>query len=219
MMVLRNFKSNIKTLIQLANTSRTKTLIGNNSYQHNWYSSSDKRVFLSDKYDHFTLENIYSLSKNLSNNILANYNKTSLNGEKIAVLCSNNYTYLVSILAIWMANGVPLGLNKLYPNNLIEYFINDSKCKLVINGINEAEEPTQSQKDLNTLLDKQRVINYKLTENSFYLTNRTTSSITDLEALSGFKRLLNDDKNKEALILYTSKLFAIYLLSLNLVTI
>ena len=169
------------------------------------HSSPSSKIFLNDKYDNFTYNDIFHLSKTLSNNILSNLNKTDLNGEKIAVLCSNNYTYLVSILAIWMSNGVPLGLNKQYPNNLIEYFINDSKCKLVLNGI-DTNSQDQSL-ELDKLLEKYRVVNYKLNENEFYTTkNKINNSSNDSDVLNSFNNLLNTDKNRQAVILYTSKL-------------
>ena len=100
------------------------------------YSSTNanSKLSLRDKYKEFTFEEIHRLSKKLSEDLCSNLNRSDLKGEKIAVLCANNYTYLISLLGIWMANGVPLGLNKLYPNHLLEYFINDSKCKLIING-------------------------------------------------------------------------------------
>ena len=67
------------------------------------------KIFLQDKYAKFTFDEINRLSTKLSSDLLAKMNRNDLNGEKIAVLCGNNYTYLISILAIWMANGVPLG--------------------------------------------------------------------------------------------------------------
>ncbi|CAF0935488.1 unnamed protein product [Brachionus calyciflorus] len=160
---------------------------------------SDK-VFLTDKYDKFTFNQIFNLSNKLSQNLSNHYEKSDLNGEKIAVLCSNNYTYLISCLAVWMSNGVPLGINKNYPNNLIEYFINDSKCKLVINGITGQE--TNSH-ELNTLLDKNKVINLELNESTFYKEIPQTLVSNPYEKI---QNLLNLDemRQKEGIILYTS---------------
>ncbi len=164
-------------------------------------------IFLKDKYSNFTLQQLNGLSKTLSQDLLKKLNVTDLKGERIAVLCSNNYTYMVSLMAIWQANGVPLGLNKQYPSNLIEYFLNDSKCKLVINGIG----PEELQKDsgaftdstrLDVLLDKQKVFNHKIVENEFFKT--TELSPVSENSLDHFRGLLNKDLNKEALILYTS---------------
>jgi len=165
------------------------------------FSSSSAPIFLKDKYSNFSLQQLNGLSKTLSQSLLKNLNVTDLKGERIAVLCSNNYTYMLSLMAIWQANGVPLGLNKQYPSNLIEYFLDDSKCKLVINGIG----PDELQKDsdrLNTLLDKQKVINYKIVENEFFKT--AEESLIAENSLDFFRGLLNKDLNKEALILYTS---------------
>jgi long-subunit acyl-CoA synthetase (AMP-forming) len=174
------------------------------------YSTShtnNDRVFLNDKYSSFTFGDLNRLSSKLSNDLLSNLNKKDLNGEKIAVLCANNYTYLISILAIWKANGVPLGLNKQYPNNLVEYFLNDSKCKLVINGQeNETNQSSLSEHDKKfvQLLSRYNVINYKVNESAFYNSNSIENNEED--ALLNFRNLLDLDevKNREGLILYTS---------------
>lgn len=160
---------------------------------------SDK-FFLSDKYHKFSFNQVYNLSNILSKNLLDQYEKNDLNGEKIAVLCSNNYTYLISCLAVWMSNGVPLGINKNYPTNLIEYFINDSKCKLVINGTNGQE---QNPNELNNLLEEKEIINFQLNEASFY------QQVPETQVHNSFEKIRNlldleEMKPKEGLILYTS---------------
>lgn len=168
-------------------------------------TQNTNKVFLHDKYDKFTFDQLFQLSKKLSQDLLNNSSKSNLNGEKIAVLCSNNYTYLISILAVWMSNGVPLGINKSYPNNLIEYFINDSKCKLVINGTGQTDPQDQQQNsDLDSLLSKYKVVNYKLNESNFYKTQLSPNS--DQDSLESIRNLLNleESKTKEGLILYTS---------------
>ena len=173
-------------------------------------NKSMSKIFLQDKFDHFSYSRLDHLSKKLSDDLLSSYNKQNLDGEKIAVLCANNYTYLVSVLAIWKAGGVPLGLNKTYPTNLLEYFINDSKCKLAINGISDEVDATAASSDsaIGDLLDKHKIINYKLVENKFHLNseNNENDLKKNSESLENFRRLLNleDRKNKEAMILYTS---------------
>lgn len=97
--------------------------------------SSVQKPAFEDKYRRLTFGEVHRLSCKLRDDLCSHLNKPDLGGEKIAVLCANNYSYLVSVLGIWMANGVPIGLNKLYPNHLLEYFINDSKSRLVVNGI------------------------------------------------------------------------------------
>lgn len=160
---------------------------------------SDK-TFITDKYDKFSFNQVYNLSNVLSKKLLNQYEKTDLNGEKIAVLCSNNYTYLISCLAVWMSNGVPLGINKNYPTNLIEYFIQDSKCKLVINGTSDQE---QNSTELNNLLDKNKIINFQLFESSFY------RQISETVCQNSFEKIQNlldleEMKQREGIILYTS---------------
>lgn len=114
---------------------RVKSPVSNILIRNKSTIQAGTQLSLVDKYRAFTIDDIHRLSHKLSEDLCASLNRSDLGGEKIAVLCANNYTYLISILGIWMANGVPIGLNKLYPNHLIEYFINDSKCKLLINGL------------------------------------------------------------------------------------
>jgi len=191
----------------LVNMQKTYSrLITNKNFNLNFHTTEivnrNEKIFLRDKYSEFTLGQLSGLSKNLSKNLLKNLNCNDLKGEKIAVLCSNNYTYLVSLMAIWQANGVPLGLNKNYPPNLLEYFINDSKCKLVVNGVSPDE--TKSNADtLNSLLEKQNVHNYQLIENEYFRMD-TSNEVAPENSLDYFRGLLNKDLEKEALILYTS---------------
>ena len=169
-------------------------------------SNLDNKIFLQDKYSAFNFRKLNVLSTSLRNQLLNNLNSTDLNGERIAVLCSNNYTYLISLLAIWKANGVPLCLNKSYPINLVEYFLNDSKCKLVINGtgLEDAQTP---ESPIESLLDKHRVVNYRLLENEFFkdeknlIEDEETKSQNSLDTI---KSLLNQNLEKESVILYTS---------------
>lgn len=164
-------------------------------------AGNTERVFLRDKYSQHTMKDLTSLSKSLSKDLLNRLGVDDLKGERVAVLCANNYTYLVSLMAIWQANGVPLGINKNYPSNLIEYFLSDSKSRLVINGIN-SNDNNESSSELNSIFQEKKVHNHKLIENEFF---KTASSKTDTEdSVDFFRGLLNKNKEKEALILYTS---------------
>ncbi len=179
-------------------------LKANQIYNLSTNKVENNKLFLTDQYSSFTYGDLNSLSSKLSSQLLSSLNSNDLNGEKIAVLCSNNYTYLVSLLAIWKANGVPLGLNKTYPINLIEYFLNDSKCKLAINGIGP-EETKNSNEALDSLLSNQNVSNFKLVENEFFRNNETNLNDQN-NALESLTRLLDlpENSSKEGLILYTS---------------
>ena len=178
-------------------------LKSNQIHKLSTHQVANNKLFLTDQYSKFTFGDLNHLSSRLSAQLLSSLNTSDLKGEKIAVLCSNNYTYLISLLAIWKANGVPLGLNKTYPINLIEYFLNDSKCKLAINGIGP-EEAKNSNVALDSLLSQQNVSNFKLIENEFFRNQEPSSN--DQNALESLKRLLDLPENlsKEGLILYTS---------------
>lgn len=157
------------------------------------------KIFLNDKHNKFTFGNLDTLSKQLSSDLLNSLNTNDLQGAKIAVYCSSNYTYLISLLAIWHSNGVPVCLSKLYPLNYLEYFLNDSKCKLVINGFGLDDQPKD---EMSLSLRKKNVYNYKLNEDSFFLNmkegnHEADSSVNPID-------LNNFDSKKEALILYTS---------------
>lgn len=196
----------IKNLIRV-NPTHLKHLSPSKSLSVNFSQSTNvlksNKVVLHDKYSDFTLPQLNNLSKELSKNILTSRNCSDLRGERIAVLCANNYTYLVSLMAIWKAGGVPLGINKNYPLNLIEYFLTDSNCKLVINGINPEEEVAKTG-SLSSLLAKQKVVNYKVIENEYYKSSFANQVTEDEDSLEYFRGLLNKDLEKEALILYTS---------------
>ena len=168
-------------------------LKANQIYNLSTNKVENNKLFLTDQYSSFTYGDLNSLSSKLSSQLLSSLNSNDLNGEKIAVLCSNNYTYLVSLLAIWKANGVPLGLNKTYPINLIEYFLNDSKCKLAINGISP-EETKNSNEALDSLLSNQNVSNFKLVENEFFRNNETNLNDQN-NALESLTRLLDLPEN------------------------
>lgn len=51
---------------------------------------------------------------------------------RVGVLCANNYTYLTSILATWMCRASAVTLNRSHPSSLLNFYINDSECDLLI---------------------------------------------------------------------------------------
>ena len=152
---------------------RSSLIVKSSSHRcfSNEYSS---KVFLKDSYSHFTFSAIDQLSKQLSRSILNTLDTSDLQGNKIAVYCNNNYTYLISLLAIWHSNGVPLCLSKLYPANYLEYFLKDSKCKLIVNGFGHEAASAQ----LNQAAKNAGVVNHFLDETSYFqaLTQDSSSS-------------------------------------------
>ena len=152
-----------------------------------------EKIALTDEHSKFRFKDINNLSIKLSQDVLKKLKTNDLKGEKIGVYCNNNYTYLISLLAIWRSNGVPLCLSKLFPSNFLEYFLSDSKCRLVINGIGS----TTHLPDFDSLLSKQNVINCEIVEKEFFK-NVPNYSSHNIINLNEFKRENN------ALLLYTS---------------
>ena len=163
------------------------------------------KIFLHDKFNWFTFGKILNLSKALSVNIKKSANKSDLNSAKVGVYCTNTYSYLISILAIWLANGVPFCLSKLYPPKFIEYYLNDSECNLIINSQDRMSMNTVMSHEFDYLLEKKKISNYKLVENDFYKldsSNKNSNAAKDYADL--IDSLCVDEKNREAFLLYTS---------------
>jgi len=157
----------------------------------------NSKIFLRDQYSEFTFKKLNYLSYRLGEKLLESLKVNDLNGEKIGVFCSNNYTYLISLLAIWRLKGTPMCLSKLYPINYLDYFITDSKCKLIINGVN-SNEPLDS-----TITQNKNTINFILNENEFFKlqSNDDDDDDSKIEMID----LNNLKKNtRDALLLYTS---------------
>jgi long-subunit acyl-CoA synthetase (AMP-forming) len=178
-----------------------KNKIKNNSYQifiqKNLTTLNKDKIFLTDQYTKFSYKSLDQLSDSLSNLLLSRLQVKDLGGEKIGVFCNNNYTYLISLLAIWRSNGTPMCLSKLYPVDYLDYFVTDSKCKLIINGYNSLEN---SSVDLESLTYRKNIVNFHLEENKFYKTIHSSklSSLNDdnIFQLQDFK-----NSNRDALLL------------------
>ncbi len=178
-----------------------KNKVKNNSYQifiqKNLTTLNKDKIFLTDQYTKFSYKSLDQLSDSLSNLLLSRLQVKDLGGEKIGVFCNNNYTYLISLLAIWRSNGTPMCLSKLYPVDYLDYFVTDSKCKLIINGYNSLEN---SSVDLESLTYRKNIVNFHLEENKFYKTihSNKLSSLNDdnIFQLQDFK-----NSNRDALLL------------------
>jgi acyl-CoA synthetase (AMP-forming)/AMP-acid ligase II len=68
---------------------------------------NQEKYFIKDKYTKLTRNEVFRLSKILADSLKTSNNQ--LQNEKIAVLCPNNYAYVVSLLATWLNGGVALG--------------------------------------------------------------------------------------------------------------
>ena len=91
------------------------------------------------------------------------------------------------------------GLNKTYPNNILKYFLNDSKAKLAINVIHK-EKNIISAADQNIvdLLKSEAINHLDVIENEFYKSVKATETKDEDNLFSKF------DLNSDGLILYTS---------------
>ncbi|KAL4235157.1 Acyl-CoA synthetase member 3 [Mactra antiquata] len=55
-----------------------------------------------------------------------------LAGERIAFLCDNDLSYIVTQWAVWMCGAVAVPLFKSHPETLLSYFVEDSQAKLLV---------------------------------------------------------------------------------------
>lgn len=171
-----------------------------------------QKIFLTDKYNSFRFNQIILFTHKLKNSLLTELNVESLNGRRVAVLCANNYTYLLSILAIWLARGVPVILNKSYPVNSLEYFLVDSKSELVINSFDPIEDYNYFKQsrlpELDILTQRLNIKKLTLFEHRFFRRSENNQSIY-LENQLGLDDLIykiqfNETNESDALIVYTS---------------
>lgn len=93
-----------------------------------------RRFTLIDEYGTHGSGQLIELSRNLSRQIESVLKSESSRKRpwRIGVLCPNNYTYLSSILAAWFCHATPVTLNRSHPSKLIDFYLNDSECDLLI---------------------------------------------------------------------------------------
>jgi long-subunit acyl-CoA synthetase (AMP-forming) len=171
-----------------------------------WLGKSRDKQFLRDNYSYFSYGQVLDLSRTLSLQLKQTAKMDDLKSEKIGVYCSNNYSYLISILAIWMAGGVPFCLSKLYPPKFIEFFLNDSKCRLIINSQKTRTLNSAMSYEFDYVLEKNKILNLKVVETDFF--RDIAEPAKNRNVVDDYSRLLellrSDEKNKEAFLLYTS---------------
>ena len=163
------------------------------------------KIFLKDCYSTFRFDELVSMSRQLKNSMLHTSGSTNLNGQKVGILCSNNYTYFISLLAVWLANGVPVPLNKSFTNNYLEYFLNDSDARLVVNGVSAAFDAEDKTKATMSMLNTLNIPVITLKEAEYFKANQ----VPQLDGKEQLDLLFNDIKlnstnHDEALIIYTS---------------
>lgn len=165
--------------------------------------TSSERVFLTDCFHQFKYNELMYISHQLKDSILNTRNKTDLKGDRVAILCSNNYSYFISLLAIWLANGVPVPLTKNYTPNYLNYLLKDCQAKLIINGL----EIFKNIKDFDaceTFFKSQDTPVLHINEAEFY--KNTKHLQRDKFSSVNFFEQIDFSKNnhKDSLIIYTS---------------
>ena len=91
------------------------------------------RTALVDQHGSHTYNDILNLSHSLASDICDTLDKTlSIQQERVAFLCPNDISYIVSKMSTWMADGVAVPLSPIYPTSELAYFLQDSQAKLVI---------------------------------------------------------------------------------------
>jgi malonyl-CoA/methylmalonyl-CoA synthetase len=70
-----------------------------------------------------------------------------LKGERIAFLCDNDLSYIVTQWAVWMCGAIAVPLCKSHPISELEYFADDSGAKILVCSKNYQDqlEPVASK--------------------------------------------------------------------------
>lgn len=134
------------------------------------------RLALVDNLGQHTYNQLINRSTTLSQHILTHARRDPvsskkdsgiiLNEERIAFLCPNNASYVVSQWGSWMSGGVAVPLCKVHPPEELEYVISDSDCSLVIS--------TPSYVDKISPIAKKLQINHIILDERFLCNNNET---------------------------------------------
>jgi malonyl-CoA/methylmalonyl-CoA synthetase len=95
------------------------------------------RTALIDQNGSHTYGEILKKSSNLSDRLLKLCSpvEDKLVGPRIAFLCPNDVSYVVSKWATWMMGGVAVPLSKIHPVSELEYFLQDSQSSIVVSTV------------------------------------------------------------------------------------
>lgn len=88
-------------------------------------------IALSDQHGEHTYEQIYRLSGHLAW-LIQNILGEDTAQERVAFLCPNDVSYVISQWATWMAGHIAVPLYTRHPAPELEYFVRDSKAAVII---------------------------------------------------------------------------------------
>jgi len=136
-------------------------------------------------------------------------------GERVCILCPNNASHVVAQLAASMSGSVAVGVSPLHPASQIEYFLADSRCRMVITTEELADKVWPVASKLGVALLSLNKIDYSGTtseqkaDNTSLYNDKPLTQEKEERRRKRLNRLLqlrdaNKFKNKDAFIFYTS---------------
>ena len=90
------------------------------------------RTAIIDQNGRFSYDDILHYSAALSQQLLTLANRSSLDNGRVAFLCENDMSYVVTQWAAWIAGGVAVPLSKSHPTSDLEHFVTDSQSSLLV---------------------------------------------------------------------------------------
>lgn len=124
------------------------------------------RFTLTDEYGTHSSGEIIESSRHLKHEIETLFSsKSSKRPLRVGILCANNYTYLSSILASWFCGATAVTLNRSHPKNLLDFYLNDSECDLLIKSKDELFMPSREIPQL-TIDPTQLYAQFRKTQNN-----------------------------------------------------
>ena len=175
------------------------------------------RVALIDENDVYRYGDLMSSAESLTDRIADHLGGSNddTGGERVCILCPNNASHVVAQLAAWMSGSVAVPVSHTHPATLLEYFLADSQCRMVITTDDELADrvqPIASKLGVTLLLlgktdfigrsgmeqfdDKTASADEKLSKQK----DRHNKRLNRLQQLCDGNKL----KNEPALIFYTS---------------
>ncbi|KAJ8971132.1 hypothetical protein NQ314_000864 [Rhamnusium bicolor] len=108
------------------------------------------KIALRDSAGSYTYGNIFDSAKELSDKISSQLNGRT--NERVLFLCSNDVTYVISLWAIWVSGQIAVPLSPLHPQNILQYYANDTSSKLLVTTSQHKEIMTELSKTTNIKL-------------------------------------------------------------------
>ncbi|KRT78177.1 AMP-binding protein, partial [Oryctes borbonicus] len=157
-------------------------------------SNFTDKVALRDSFGHYTYGNLFMGAKELSNELSQTLSEGNVLNQKVLFLCSNDANYILTQWAIWMSGHIAVPLSPRHPQNLLEYYANDSNAKLIVASTEYTDLIHRVSKNCKTKL---LILDDKLRQNASQM---NPVKMSDMEG-----GLSPDFYNKSnAMILYTS---------------